>query len=844
MKTIQEIRLEEQKEQLVKTADVFVNIPVKSIAQSFTYRVPDALAQAGVGWRVFVPFGGRKVEGFVIAVGEKTERELAASPFAIKDIFALVDEEAWFTPVLLQAAQWLSEFYLCSLAEMMRLFMPGKSGLKITVEYVADEAKETHAQLGVPAYRRLYDYVAENGPVPRAALRKALPELADELSAMLEKLTALHILTKEYAAERRDQALYERYVVLREALTPEREADFAKHKKAQCALWRYLAAHDGTASMKEIEAEGMTAATVKKLAEQGIVAIRRRRVLRDSYADGARGHAPRTLTEEQRVAVDAIRPALAEKSYHGFLLYGVTGSGKTQVYIELARLVRDAGRKAIVLVPEIALTGQLVRAFQSYFAGDIIVMHSRLTLAERNDAVLRVRRGEAGIIIGARSALFTPADDVGLIILDEEQDASYKQDESPRYHARVVAEELARLHGAALVLGSATPSLETYHRARTGELTMLTMQHRVGDIPLPDVACVDMRKELRMGNRHIISRPLEALIQRTIAQHEQLIIMLNRRGFSTFVMCRACGEVIKCPDCGLPLVYHEARGSKLLLCHHCDIRQPVPDVCPSCGSRYIKYFGSGTEKLEQELRALVPQARVVRMDRDTTGGKFAHQEILGRFRRGEFDILLGTQMVAKGHDIPNVTAVGIISADSCLNMPDFRAAERCFMLITQTAGRAGRHIEHRETGERGHVLVQTYNTEHYAVQCGIAQDYEGFYRHEIAMRQALGYPPFTRLVKLLFQNADEAAAKQAASSFVQAFQQRFPLAAGAPLGAPPTTNVAIGPAPAVIARFRGVYRFVVLIKAVQLSDVQAFLREQKLHLDTDVAIDIDPITTM
>ena len=821
------------------TAQVFVNVPVKSIAKPYTYRVPDTLVQVGAGWRVLVPFGGRKVEGFVVSVAEKSAAELAG--IKLKDILACVDEEAWFTPVLLEAARWLADFYLCSLAEIMRLFMPGKSGVKITVEYVADESQENHVLLGMASYRRLYDYVAENGPVRRAALRKALPELADELPAMLEKLTGYHVLTKEYAAEKRDAALYERYVVLKEALTPERESGFSR-RRAQLALWRYLTAHDGTASLKEFESEGIHAEAAKKLAAAGIVVIRRRRVLRDSYAGAARVHEPRTLTQEQQQAVAAVRPSMAAGEYHGFLLYGVTGSGKTQVYIELARLVRERGRKVIVLVPEIALTGQLVRAFQSYFAGDIIVMHSRLTLAERNDAVIRVRRGEAGIIIGARSALFTPADDVGLIILDEEQDMSYKQDESPRYHARVVAEELAHLHHAVLLLGSATPSLETYHRARTGELTLLTMRHRVGDIPLPEVSCVDMRQELRMGNRHIISRPLENLIRKTIAAHEQLIIMLNRRGYSTFVMCRSCGEVIHCPDCGMPLVYHETKhGGKLLLCHHCDIRQPVPDICPKCGSRYIKYFGSGTEKLEQELRSLVPEARIERMDRDTTSGKFAHQEILGRFRRGAFDILLGTQMVAKGHDIPNVTAVGIISADASLNRPDFRAAERCFMLITQTAGRAGRHTA---DGERGHVLVQTYNTEHYAVQCGIHQDYEGFYQKEIALRKAMGYPPFTRLIKLLFQSTDETAAKQSALAFVQAFQQRYPGGVSTPLGTPPKTNTVIGPAPALIACFRGTYRFVVLIKALDLEDVRQFLREQGLHLRTDVAIDIDPITVM
>ena len=477
-------------------------------------------------------------------------------------------------------------------------------------------------------------------------------------------------------------------------------------------------------------------------------------------------------------------------------------------------------------MPEIALTGQVVLAFKAYFPDDLVVMHSRLSLAERNDAIIRVRRQEAGIIIGARSALLTPADDIGLIILDEEQDMSYKQDESPRYHARVVAEKLAGLHDAILLLGSATPSMESYYRARTGELTLLTMPKRIGDMPLPVVHCVDMRQELRMGNRHIISGALRQLIERTIARHQQVIIMLNRRGFSTFVMCRSCGEVIRCRYCGLPLVYHR---SGRLLCHHCDVQEPVPDVCPKCGSRYIKYFGSGTEKLEQELRELVPSARVIRMDRDTTTTKFAHQDILASFRRQEYDILLGTQMVAKGHDIPNVTAVGVISADSSLNMPDFRAAERCFMLITQTAGRAGRH------GLRGEVVIQTYNPDHYAVTCGIRQDYEGFFAKELTLRKELFYPPYSRLIKLLYQSEDEEKARQEATTLIHHFEQFF---AGV------SEQKIIGPSPAMIACFRGVYRFVVLIKTGNLPAAQAFLRQEGLHLRTDVAIDIDPLTML
>ena len=477
-------------------------------------------------------------------------------------------------------------------------------------------------------------------------------------------------------------------------------------------------------------------------------------------------------------------------------------------------------------MPEIALTGQVVSAFKAYFPQDIVVMHSRLSLAERNDAIIRVRRQEAGIVIGARSAIFTPVADAGLIIIDEEQDLSYKQDESPRYHARVVAEEMAKIHQAVLLLGSATPSLETYYRAKQGEFTLIDMPKRIGDMPLPVVKSVDMRQELRRGNRHIVSNALRELIEQTIAKKKQLIIMLNRRGFSTFVMCRSCGEVIKCKECGLPLVYHK---SGKLACHHCDISEKVPDVCPKCGSRYIKYFGSGTEKLEQELQEIVPSARVIRMDRDTTSRKFAHQDILNKFRQHEYDILLGTQMVAKGHDIPDVTAVGIISADSALNMPDFRASERTFMLITQTAGRAGRH------SEQGKVIIQTYNPEHYAVTCGMAQDYEGFYEKELFMRQQMFYPPYSRLLKLLFQHEDENKAKANAEQLAADFERCFAGDDGQQLA---------GPAPAVIACLRGIYRYVLLIKTADIAKVQQFLREQKINLRNDIAIDIDPISTL
>ena len=798
-------------------ADVYINIPVKSIRQEFTYLLPERLAQVAAGWRVFVPFGSVRKEGFVTCV--RTYDAVRDGRHALKEIIEAVDEEAWFSPELLAAAQELSDFYLCSAAEIMRLFMPGKSGLRIFPVYAAaEDADEGHPILADARIHAVYAYLREHGSQRMAQLRREFP--AGEVELCVERLLRYNLVRKEYEADKRDKAQYEKYYTAGE-ITDDLIAGLTR-KPAQMRTLALFREQD-TYTRTELDEKGVALATIKNLVAAGYLTEHLRRRLRSSYGTGTAGTYAEELTEAQRAAVTQLNEGIAEGLFHGYLLHGVTGSGKTRVYIETARAVRAAGRQVIVLVPEIALTGQLITAFQKVFADDIVVLHSQLSLAERNDSIFRVRRGDAGIILGARSALFTPAADVGAIILDEEQDMSYKQDESPRYHARVVAEILARRHGAILVLGSATPSLESYARARAGELTLLTMPERIGSQPLPEVRAVDMREELRHGRRTIISPALRDLLTETIARGEQAIIMLNRRGYATFIMCRSCGAVVTCTDCGMPLVYH-ANGA--LLCHHCDLRVPVPDTCPKCGSRCIKYFGSGTEKLEEELGQLLPTARLVRMDRDTTGRKLAHTEILTQFRRRDFDILLGTQMVAKGHDLPGVQAVGIISADASLNLPDFRAAERCFMLITQTAGRAGRH------GARGAVIVQTYNPEHYAVRAALRQDYEAFYAREIELRRELFYPPFSRLVKLLFHAANRERAWHEAQTFAACVQNAFAGVQGIAV---------IGPSPALIERERGAYRFIVLIKTDALAVVQNFLRSHGLHLRDDIAIDIDPI---
>ncbi|MBQ9479797.1 MAG: primosomal protein N', partial [Selenomonadaceae bacterium] len=408
--------------------------------------------------------------------------------------------------------------------------------------------------------------------------------------------------------------------------------------------------------------------------------------------------------------------------------------------------------------------------------------------------------------------------------IDEEQDHSYKQDHAPHYHARVVAEQFARLHGAPLVLGSATPSLESYHRALNGELELLRLSRRIDDRPLPTVECVDMRSELKARNRSVLSRALLDLLKETLERGEQAILLLNRRGYSTFVMCRACGLVVKCPECSLPLVYHD---DGRLRCHRCEIECAPPKVCPACGSRYIKYFGSGTQKLEEVLKAELPTARILRMDRDTTTRRFSHQRILDQFRAHEADILFGTQMVAKGHDIAGVTAAGILSADASLNMPDFRSSETCFMLITQAAGRAGR------SDRAGRVIVQAYNVEHAAVVFGCRQDYEGFFESELPKREELFYPPFSRLIKLLIVGRDKALTKSRAAEIAEQFRAEFARSE--------ERSEIMGPTSAMISCWKGVHRFVLLIKTTELDRVRGFLRSHALHQRDDITIDIDPI---
>ncbi len=725
-------------------AEVCVNVATNSLQKNFTYRVPERLKFLAAGWRVFVPFGAQKLDGFVIKVREVDDA--TEFDFELKEIFDVFDDEPWFTPEMMSAARWLAEFYLCPLSLAMGLFMPGRRGKKIS-------------------------------------------------------------------------ARYEKVLTLKKNFD---EKNFS-NKPAQLKILKFLSEHgELSLSGKKFSSE-----TIKSLVAGGFVEVEQRRTFRDSYAKIKSVPKPFELTAEQVAAIAAVEKFLARKIFQGFLLFGVTGSGKTQVYIELAKKTRRLGRRVIILVPEIALTGQIVANFKAYFA-DVAVIHSRLSIAERSDTFHKIRGGEVGIVIGARSALFTPLENVGLIVVDEEQDSSYKQDKNPpRYHARIVAEEFAKFHDAAIIFGSATPSLENFFRAQNGELILLKMPRRVLNNPLPQVERVDMRGELRAGNKSVLSLKLVELLKKTLAEKNQAILLLNRRGWSTVVMCRNCGEVAKCPDCGRTMTYH-ADGR--LLCHHCEIFSKPPEICPKCGSRRIKFLGTGTEKLESALKNFLPAAKVLRMDRDSTGGRFGHKKILDAFAAHEFDILFGTQMVAKGHDIGGVTTVGVLSADVALTFTNFRAAENCFTLITQAAGRAGR------ADLPGKVIVQAYDIEAPAIRFGCEQDYEKFFAHELPQRKEVFFPPFCRLVKLIFMNTDEQKAKDFAKKIRDSFQAEVVKKFSA-------RQEIFGPIPAAVSNLRGVHRFVLLIKSADLSSVKIFLQAHGLHKRDDVLIDIDPLTT-
>ncbi len=709
---------------------------------------------------------------------------------------------------------------------------PAQELISLTPKYFADVPALAEA------HSRVLVFLRERGaPVARA-------ELKGKANAIV-----LRALESKGYIERVQQ---DETVVLK--LAPEAAREKSRELRGAdryAAIVNYLRRENPAWVSAVYAATDATRQDLQKLEAAGIIALEEEEVWRDPLAGRAYEIAePPRLTPEQAEALKKIVArfqsfkvsqnieTIETMKPETFLLHGVTGSGKTEIYLRALAEIIAQGKQGIALVPEISLTPQTIRRFGARFPNRIAVFHSRLSIGERYDTWRRCRDGWVDVVIGSRSALFMPLSRLGLIILDEEHDAAYKQDATPHYHARDAARELARLTGATVILGSATPDLETYHRATRGEFTLLELPKRVlahtesirnpnseiRYLDLPPVHIVDMRAELRAGNRAMFSRALMRELTRVLAAREQAILFLNRRGTATFILCRDCGHVFKCRRCNNPMTYHLVGDQ--LQCHHCGRRDKMPTLCPNCKSIRIKYFGAGTEKVEEEIQKLFPDARSVRWDYDVTRGKDAHEAILEKFILHQADVLIGTQMIAKGLDLPRVTLVGVVSADTGLHLPDFRASERTFQILAQVAGRAGRSVL------GGQVILQTYNPEHYAIQAAAQHDYRAFYEREIAFRREQGYPPFTRLIRLLYAHANNPRAEAEAARMHRALTTRI-----AQKGLPALDL--IGPAPAFFARVRGEYRWQILLRG---PEPHALVQDIALPLGWRV--DVEPVSVL
>lgn len=800
-------------------AQVIIDANHAEVDRVFDYRVPAQWEEAVcVGLRVMVPFGQRntKREGYVIALTETTEVPAGK----IKEIVEILDEgRPILTPPILELAKWMKKEYFCTLNQCLQAVMPAGIRTK-SVWYV--ELTEQTAELSEKE-QQVADVLTEQGGA--APLRELEQVFGNRTEYILRCLQEKKVVRLRQKTTRSTYKKEKRYVSLteNEELLTEAKEKAAKDKRLAGQLRVFSAICPGESiSVEELkEKASVTDSPIHTLLQKGVLVEQRRQEKRDVFQlEDYTPTQPFYPTPEQAQALALLREEEQKEGKRPILLHGVTGSGKTEIYMQLIEHVVMEGKQAIVLVPEISLTPQIMERFISRFGKRVSVTHSRLSLGERLDQWRKARDGEISIIIGPRSALFMPFSNLGVIVMDECHESSYISDVTPKYHTREVARKLSELTGALLVMGSATPDIDSYHRAVTGEFLLLQLKERTKGSRLPEVFVTDMRKELEDGNRSAFGLPLQQAIRENLEKGQQTMLFLNRRGYSTFVSCRKCGEALTCPSCNVSYTYHAS--DKALVCHYCGKEVPVPKTCPSCGSHYIRYFGTGTQKIEEETRRLFPEASILRMDADTTTGKNGHARILELFGKGKADILIGTQMIAKGHDFPNVTLVGILAADLSLNLGTYQAAENCFQLITQAAGRAGR-------GELpGQVFIQTYQPENHSIRMAAAQDYEGFYQEEILLRQAMEYPPFSHIFSVLITGEMEQEVILAAQR-LGAFMNHYAERAGCTV---------VGPAPAPLPKFRGEFRWQIFAKGTDAERLKAFVLYTVEQTKKDVSREI------
>jgi primosomal protein N' (replication factor Y) len=816
--------------------DVALPVPLD---RAFTYALGSAAPS--IGARVLVPFRNEKMAGVVLRLHDDPP------PVEARSILNILDEESILSPQLLDLAQWIAQYYLAPIGEVLRAMLPLMSEVRKQVLYrITDLGRETlfqGAEQGSSRRSRLspeeqdteykiLNYLESGEAVRAPTLRSATGADRDLLTGMLRKKW----ITRETAAAPRDARRTVRYAVL------VADTRLPKLNDNQQAILAELAGAANELPVAELRRLAVPASTLATLVKRNLVRIE------DRPADFHLTHLSRlprsehTLNAAQQAGLATITAAVESTEFRPHLLHGITGSGKTAVYLAAMRRALDQGKSAILLVPEIGLTPAMAAQLHHAFASDVALLHSALTPEERSEQWHRIRKGEARIVVGTRSALFAPVENLGLIIVDEEHDSSYKQESNPRYHARDTAVMRAKLASATIVLGSATPSLESWHNARQGKYASIEMHQRVMNRPLPVVELIDMRREFQeTGQEHLFSRALVDETQATLDRGEQAIILLNRRGYSFVVMCRACGDKLECENCSISLTYHKpvnpgadiAPVGQRLECHYCGYKRTVPQRCPKCDSEHLYFLGAGSQQGEERLQEMFPGARIGRMDRDTVRGRADMERLLMRLHSGEINLLVGTQMIAKGHDIHGVTLVGVVGADCALGLPDFRAAERVFQLLTQVSGRAGR-------GDLpGKVIVQTYHPDHYAIQCAAQHDFHAFVERELKYRRWMHYPPYAALANLIIQSPHLEEAAGWSATLGRWFQ---------------STQLdgvrVLGPATAPIARIKRIYRFHLVLKAEKRQSLARALHLALAHAEAvqiprrNLIVDVDAVSLM
>jgi primosomal protein N' (replication factor Y) len=803
---------------------IAVAVPVPGIG-ALTYAVPDEFPDPPAGARVLVPVGNRTLTGIVLSAALEPQ----TSTLDLKPLIDVLDAEAFLPEDVVDLAAWVADYYACGVGEAIATAMPPRAWVESERHAAITEAGEARLLTERGARREALEQLSGGRIVSVGSLARRAKGIQGVLAGL--EADGLVTLTRPLKGNA-DASRTIRVAMLTAQGTEAVDEEVARlGARQQQALDLLRGAPDGL-SIAALADEDIPSESISRLARLGLVTIERRRVERmpfDTASDRITRMPVIALTEEQQAAVGALVERASRRTYHAALLHGVTGSGKTEIYLRLAREVQQSGRGVLLMVPEIALTPAAAAIFRAAFGQRVAIQHSGLSDGERYDQWHRIRRGDVDVVVGTRSAVFTPLARLGLIVVDEEHDGSYKQEESPRYHGRDVAVVRARAAGALIVLGSATPSLESYHNAQNGRYELIALKRRVLDRPMADVTIVDMRAEYASeGPDVILSAPLRDALTSRLDRQEQAIVLLNRRGFATVVFCRQCGETFECPNCSVSLTVHKAAGRAR--CHYCNYSMAVPRACAKCLGPYLEQLGFGTERVEAEIRALFPGARVGRVDRDTIRRRGAIAGLLARFAARELDVLVGTQMIAKGHDFPRVTLVGVISADVGLGLADFRAAERTFQLLTQVAGRSGR-------GEiAGQAVVQTLYPNHYSIRHARQQDYTAFYEDELKFRRAMRYPPAVALINVVVKSKTRQGAMQDAEAIAVALR-----APG--LG----TWTVLGPAPAPLGRLKGEHRAQLFVKGTHRTSMRKALLtvlEGMPEVRRRTIVDVDPMSVL